>query len=325
MNQHPLVTVFIPCYNQGHVIAKAITSVLNQDYYNLDVIIGDDASTDNTKEVVIPFLIDKRVRYERSSSNLGRVANYRRGIQELARGEWYINLDGDDYYDNKGYISAAISLATEKEECILVFGRQKYLDASTGKISIHSPPNVDRWTSGIQFLRHYVLLNEGIPHMSALYRVKIARKCNLFMNNIVFADAEAILRLLPWGMIGYCNAFSGVWVYHGNNDSHNLSIDLRLKNLTMITSTADFFVESNVFSQEEAHKWRDPWLKRLIRDGIHFYLDNLCYKMAFQFWKNAGHELNLYQRFDIWFHWRVIIRIFFPYFSKFKQFIKGLL
>ena len=138
----PLVTVFIPCYNQAKVLGRAINSVLSQTYMNLDIIVGDDCSTDETSLIVQTFLKDSRIRYERSYKNLGRVANYRRGLMELALGEWYVNLDGDDYYDNRNYIEQAISLAQERSDSVLVFGRQKYLQSNSGKIIIKGEPKV---------------------------------------------------------------------------------------------------------------------------------------------------------------------------------------
>ena len=76
----PLVTVFIPCYNQSSVLSRAINSVLTQTYKNLEIIVGDDCSTDETSLVVQTFLHDSRVQYKKSEKNLGRVGNYRRGL-----------------------------------------------------------------------------------------------------------------------------------------------------------------------------------------------------------------------------------------------------
>lgn len=326
----PLVTVFIPCYNQSVFISRALESVLQQDYPHLEIIIGDDASTDATADVIKPFLQDPRVRYERTPQNIGRVANYRRGIMNLAHGEWYINLDGDDYYDNPHYISSAVKMASEKKDCILIFGRQKYLDSSTGAITIKSAPNVKPWTPGKQFLLNYFSVGEGIPHMSALYRVDIARKADLFINDIVFADAEAMLRLLPWGWVGYCGEFSGVWVYHGKNDSHSLSVDLRLKNLTFITHPCDFFVAHHFLTLEESESWKRHGLTRIIREGLHFYLDHHAYRFAWEFWLRAttpspSIPWNPIQRLWIWCHWRVLVRLIFPWFNLFKEWLRKIL
>ena len=58
----PLVSVIIPAYNQGHFLAEAVESVLAQTYQELEVIVVDDGSTDNTADVAHSFT-DARVRY----------------------------------------------------------------------------------------------------------------------------------------------------------------------------------------------------------------------------------------------------------------------
>ncbi len=57
------ITIMIPTYNQAKYISKAIESALSIDYQNLEVIVSDDCSTDNTKEVVSKYLADKRFQY----------------------------------------------------------------------------------------------------------------------------------------------------------------------------------------------------------------------------------------------------------------------
>ena len=92
----PLVSIVIPTYNNATYIADALKSAISQDYSNLEIIVLDDASNDNTAEIVNPYTTDPRVRYFKNDQNIGRVANYHKGLYDLARGEWYLNLDGDD-------------------------------------------------------------------------------------------------------------------------------------------------------------------------------------------------------------------------------------
>lgn len=89
-----LVSVIIPAFNRADTIYRAIKSVLAQKYEELEIIVVDDASTDNTEEVVRGFQ-DKRVRYLRQSENRGAAAARNAGI-EAARGEFAAFLDSDD-------------------------------------------------------------------------------------------------------------------------------------------------------------------------------------------------------------------------------------
>ena len=108
---HPLVTVMIPTFNQADFVGEAIESAARQDYPNLEVVICDDASTDGTQAVAERFAGDVNIRYYRNTNNIGRVANYRRLLYELANGAWVINLDGDDCFLDRHYIRRAMSIA----------------------------------------------------------------------------------------------------------------------------------------------------------------------------------------------------------------------
>ncbi len=93
----PLVSICIPTYNRANVIRKTIDSALSQTYTNIEVIVVDNASTDNTEEIVASY-DDPRLRYVRNSKNLGLFGNFNRCI-ELYAGEYLHILHSDDYID----------------------------------------------------------------------------------------------------------------------------------------------------------------------------------------------------------------------------------
>ena len=69
MQKKPLISVTIATYNRAHLLPRAIRSILNQTYKNFELIIVDDCSTDNTKEVLESFT-DERIIYHRNKKNL---------------------------------------------------------------------------------------------------------------------------------------------------------------------------------------------------------------------------------------------------------------
>ncbi len=93
-SKEELVSVVIPTYNRAYCIERAINSILNQTWKNLEVIIVDDASTDNTEQV-IRGMSDERIRYIRYEENRG--ANHARNVGiENARGNYIAFNDSDD-------------------------------------------------------------------------------------------------------------------------------------------------------------------------------------------------------------------------------------
>lgn len=319
----PLISVFIPCYNQASHLARAIDSVLAQDYENIEVIIGDDASTDNTAEIIKKYLSDPRIRYCPSSKNIGRVANYHRGLYELAKGEWYINLDGDDYYTNPHYLSHAIGHAQKNPKCILVFGRQKYEDPNLKIVYTNPPPQVPDFFDGTLLLE--IPQKEGIPHLSALYKREIALKAHLFENDILYADAEAMIRLLPFGQVGFLNEVAGVWVQHGKNASYTPGVEKRIANLKMTLGPYEFFKAGGHVESKLLENWKTRMIKYQLLDTSLFFLDHGDRKNFFKYYGHFSDLLSLPDRLSIFTSWRFWLRFLFPNAVWIIKRIKGIM
>ncbi|MDD5327112.1 MAG: glycosyltransferase [Phycisphaerae bacterium] len=90
----PAISIVIPTYNRSRLLVRAVTSVLNQSYSNFELIIVDDASTDNTEEVVSSFN-DERIRYIRHEKNKGEAAARNTGIKSAKYG-YIAHQDSDD-------------------------------------------------------------------------------------------------------------------------------------------------------------------------------------------------------------------------------------
>lgn len=104
----PLISVIIPTYNEGPTLGVAIQSIVDQTYKNLEIIVVDDGSTDNTKEIVQEYAQkDSRIRYLACPYNDPNRVDWR-GVNisvgylarnyamEQARGEWITFQDADD-------------------------------------------------------------------------------------------------------------------------------------------------------------------------------------------------------------------------------------
>ena len=92
--QSPLISVVIPTHNRAELLKRAVRSVLGQTYRNLEIIVVDDASSDNT-QVAVESFGDNRIRYIRHQTNRGGAAARNTGIQ-VARGDFIAFLDDDD-------------------------------------------------------------------------------------------------------------------------------------------------------------------------------------------------------------------------------------
>lgn len=97
-DKNPLVTVYIPTYNRVDLLKRAVDSVRNQTYENLEIIIVDDCSTDDTHQYLKEISdLDQRIRYFIKEKNSGACVSRNIAIKN-ALGEYITGLDDDDYF-----------------------------------------------------------------------------------------------------------------------------------------------------------------------------------------------------------------------------------
>ena len=97
INNYPLVSICIPTYNNARFLRECLDSIVNQTYQNKEIIIVDNASTDETKKIVKEYVEKYKVKYYRNKKNIGGEANFTRCI-ELAKGEFIAIYHSDDIY-----------------------------------------------------------------------------------------------------------------------------------------------------------------------------------------------------------------------------------
>ncbi len=103
-----LVSIGMPTYNRANLIKRALDSLLSQTYKNIELIISDDGSTDDTEKVCQEYVArDLRVRYIRHPKNIGHVVNFEFVMRE-AKGDYFMWAADDDHWD-KTFIEKLLS------------------------------------------------------------------------------------------------------------------------------------------------------------------------------------------------------------------------
>ena len=258
---HPLVSILIPTYNQAAYLSTTIRSALAQDYPNLEVVVADDRSTDGTAAIVASF-DDPRLRYEPSTRNLGRVANYRRGLYELARGEWVLNLDGDDLLLNCHFISAAIATAQRGDSVVLVFADIYKLDdpidlsaLPSGETEIGKPEYMD----GTEYVLSLPRPKAKMHHLDVLYNRDEAKAIDFYRADIISSDYESLFRLAVGKRIAHLTSRVAVWRRHGNNASTGSDSKKAVSNYQLFQAVRDYAVAK---LGPSAKRRFDVWLQR---------------------------------------------------------------
>lgn len=102
-------SVIIITYNYGRYLKRAIESILNQTFKDFELIIVDDGSTDNTKEILKKYEGNEKIKIVTHTENKGLVASCIEAIN-ASKGEYIIRLDADDYFDENALLVLSIFL-----------------------------------------------------------------------------------------------------------------------------------------------------------------------------------------------------------------------
>lgn len=125
LQNQPLITVGIPAYNRAEGVARAIRSVLAQDYRNVEIIVSDNASTDGTEETCRRLAeTDQRVRYHRHAENRGPTENFRHVLRK-STGRYFMWLADDDWLE-PGILGRYASFMESNPDFALVTGNIAY-------------------------------------------------------------------------------------------------------------------------------------------------------------------------------------------------------
>jgi len=130
----PKVSVIIPTYNYGKYIEKAIDSVLAQTYKDYEIIVVDDGSTDNTREIM-ESNYKNEVRYF-YQENTGAPAARNKGIR-ASKGEYLAFLDADDYFEPQS-LEKKVSLLETNKDIGWVYSDWDYLDIQGNVLKLAS-------------------------------------------------------------------------------------------------------------------------------------------------------------------------------------------
>lgn len=200
--QRPTVSVIVPTYNREQWVGDAVHSILNQDFSDLEVLVLDDNSKDDTSQV-IKNINDSRVKYFRNAENLGVPGNVNQGICK-AKGH-YIFIFHDSDIADPTIVKKMYGLLINNPSVVYVHTGIEFVDKADRQISV-SVGNYSQVTSGRDWLlRMLCKLNSEVSAITMASR-KVYEQYGLFDSAYGFyADVEWAIRLCLQGDIGYVN------------------------------------------------------------------------------------------------------------------------
>lgn len=175
----PLVSILIPTYRRARFLVSAICSAREQSLSDIEILVLDDCSPDDTPQVVRRFLGDPRVRHIRHPKNLGIAENWRRGI-EFAKGTYFCILHDDDTLEST-FLEKLVQPLEKDDSLILSFCDQWFMDSREKRLLQRSSDasrgyRRDRFQEGplVDFARA-ALIDDSIPAGASVYRTRMIK------------------------------------------------------------------------------------------------------------------------------------------------------
>lgn len=261
MTERSLVSVVIPAYNHGTYLEAAIRSVLDQDYPRVELIVIDDGSTDNTREVLRKY---KGLFHFESQPNSGQVVTLNKGWQ-MSRGDILAYLSADDLL-LQGAISSAVRCLEENSDAVLVYCDFNLIDPNSEFVRRVTTPDFDYGEMVSKFLCP--------PGPGAFFRRSAFEKAGLWNTSFrQMPDHEYWLRL------GLCGRFVRIPTVLAAFRVHPTS-------LTFITSSPDepikiikhYFGRTDISDEIRALKNKALSNAHLVSAQLHFRAG--CYRLG---------------------------------------------
>lgn len=190
--EYPLITIGIPTYNRAdNYLKQSLGSALNQTYSNIEIVVSDNCSSDNTEELVRSYN-DPRIRYFRQSKNIGRVGNSNFCLEQ-ARGDYFQQLQDDDFIENE-FVETCMKAADYSTDFGMIQTGTRVIDAD-GRI-LQECPNGLKGKSIEEYVRGWFAFRVSFYLCSTLFHTKRLREIGGFRSKrFLFDDVVAMVQL----------------------------------------------------------------------------------------------------------------------------------
>jgi len=200
MQDNPLVTVICLSYNHSLFVVESLQSVMNQSYKNIELIIVDDKSSDNSVEVINQWLIDfPEIQFIVNKKNLGNTKSFNKAVK-FAKGEYLIDLAADDVL-----LKNCVALQVDKfqnsnyKNLGMVFGNAENIDENGKFYSYYFDVNslkkvIDERKTGDIYLS---IINSGtvMCSVSVMMKKSIFEDLKAYDENLAYEDLDFWIRL----------------------------------------------------------------------------------------------------------------------------------
>ncbi|MEV8182575.1 glycosyltransferase family A protein [Specibacter sp. NPDC078692] len=219
------VSVVIPCYNYARFLGAAVGSVLAQEDVQVDVVIVDDASTDDSLDLAqVLSTADDRIRVIKHSQNKGPVVTFNDGLAETD-GEFIVRLDADDML-TPGSLSRSVALARAWPSVGLVYGHPIHFEGAPAKSVRTTARSWTVWPGAEWLQRRCAAGKNVITAPEALMRAAVVDEVGGQQPLAHSHDMEMWMRISAHSDVGHIEGADQAW-----HRDHDLSLSAREVNM----------------------------------------------------------------------------------------------
>jgi glycosyltransferase involved in cell wall biosynthesis len=210
------ISVCILTYNHEKLIEQAINSALEQKVNcDLEILIGDDCSSDNTPKIVYDFAKKHPdlVRPIVNKQNVGPTLNLTNLIK-ASTGDYIAILEGDDYWSDKTKLQTEVDFLEEHKECSAVFHKVKRI--KNGKVIGHSPIGLKK-----EYFSFDDIIKKGsfIPTTSLMFRSNIVEFPKEYFASRMIADWPLVILIAKNGNLAFIDKVMACYRVNSNQES----------------------------------------------------------------------------------------------------------
>ncbi len=222
-NNLPKISIIIPAYNSGGSIERSVNSALSQSYPDIEVVVVNDGSADDTEERVKAIADrDSRVRLF-TKKNAGVSAARNDGIM-AAQGEWFVTLDADDYIDSDMIEALYNAVERTDADTVMCGFRMVYEDGKKSVFKVEDDYTDDKSTFLDEMFVELYDKHMISTHSNQLFNMKLVRMNRILYNEklAVNEDIDYVLRYLKYcSTIGVIKGAYLNYVQHDDGKSLN--------------------------------------------------------------------------------------------------------
>lgn len=277
-NYNDLISIIIPSYNSANKISKTLKSILKQTHSNIEVLVMDDGSNDDTKEVVETFRDDRIIYSYHENCGVGLTRN--KGIKK-AKGAYVFFLDADDTIPKNALKD--LLYPAKYYELEIVSGKtfRKHLFNNMNKKNILTNFHNDRqnhfWMKKLYNRFNITNVNENVNIITdtlatnKLYKSNVFSDKNIWFEDVLYEDKLFTIQLYEKvDKIGFINRHVYNWYVYGSNTS--ITTHKNLENLTRRISTLN-----KIFDFVENSKIQFKLMDFVFSHDFRIYLNEFKY------------------------------------------------